>query len=122
MERQVPTSHQVRGTSVAPIGASVPNSTNLNLRSGYGHDKSQAILPYKKLANPPLLFFFGDGVSGVFSYFSIFLFSFYFPAYKWRRSHQPRPTGVVILCHIPIDMRAFPFQTFLLPNMQMSYS
>jgi len=31
--------------------------------SGYGHDKSQAILPYRKLANPPLLFFFGDGVS-----------------------------------------------------------
>ncbi|EJC99157.1 uncharacterized protein FOMMEDRAFT_128226 [Fomitiporia mediterranea MF3/22] len=31
--------------------------------SGYGHDKSQAILPYGKLANPPTLFFFGDGVS-----------------------------------------------------------
>jgi len=31
--------------------------------SGYGHDKSQAILPYRKLENPPLLFFFGDGVS-----------------------------------------------------------
>ncbi|KAI0289241.1 HAD-like domain-containing protein [Multifurca ochricompacta] len=31
--------------------------------SGYGHDKSQAILPYKNLAEPPLLFFFGDGVS-----------------------------------------------------------
>jgi len=31
--------------------------------SGYGHDKSQAILPYRDLTNPPLLFFFGDGVS-----------------------------------------------------------
>ncbi|KAJ7452268.1 HAD-like domain-containing protein [Mycena latifolia] len=31
--------------------------------SGYGHDKSRAILPYKDLASPPLLFFFGDGVS-----------------------------------------------------------
>ncbi|KAI0253964.1 HAD-like domain-containing protein [Lactifluus subvellereus] len=33
--------------------------------SGYGHDKSQAILPYRNLANPPLLFFFGDGVSDI---------------------------------------------------------
>ena len=32
--------------------------------SGFGHDKSQAILPYRRLANPPLIFFFGDGVSG----------------------------------------------------------
>ncbi|EPQ50908.1 hypothetical protein GLOTRDRAFT_118248 [Gloeophyllum trabeum ATCC 11539] len=31
--------------------------------SGFGHDKSQAILPYRQLANPPTLFFFGDGVS-----------------------------------------------------------
>ncbi|KAH9946893.1 HAD-like domain-containing protein [Amylocystis lapponica] len=31
--------------------------------SGYGHDKSQAILPYRALADPPLVFFFGDGVS-----------------------------------------------------------
>ncbi|KAF7289848.1 hypothetical protein MIND_01359200 [Mycena indigotica] len=31
--------------------------------SGYGHDKSRAILPYKELESPPLLFFFGDGVS-----------------------------------------------------------
>ncbi|KAL6302744.1 HAD-like domain-containing protein [Sparassis latifolia] len=31
--------------------------------SGYGHDKSQAILPYRRLPNPPLIFFFGDGVS-----------------------------------------------------------
>jgi len=41
-------------------------SWNIKFRhpaSGYGHDKSQAILPYRKLANPPLLFFFGDGVS-----------------------------------------------------------
>ncbi|KAM6503151.1 HAD-like domain containing protein [Amanita muscaria] len=33
--------------------------------SGYGHDKSQAILPYRKLPNPPTLFFFGDGVSDI---------------------------------------------------------
>ncbi|VDB86985.1 unnamed protein product [Peniophora sp. CBMAI 1063] len=31
--------------------------------SGFGHDKSQAILPYRRLANPPFTFFFGDGVS-----------------------------------------------------------
>lgn len=31
--------------------------------SGFGHDKSQAILPYRKLPNPPTVFFFGDGVS-----------------------------------------------------------
>jgi 2,3-diketo-5-methylthio-1-phosphopentane phosphatase len=33
--------------------------------SGYGHDKSQAILPYRKSDNPPTLFFFGDGVSDI---------------------------------------------------------
>ncbi|TFY74016.1 hypothetical protein EWM64_g9996 [Hericium alpestre] len=32
--------------------------------SHFGHDKSQAILPYNRLPNPPTLFFFGDGVSG----------------------------------------------------------
>jgi 2-hydroxy-3-keto-5-methylthiopentenyl-1-phosphate phosphatase len=32
--------------------------------SGFGHDKSQAILPYRALPNPPTIFFFGDGVSG----------------------------------------------------------
>ena len=32
--------------------------------SGFGHDKSQAILPYRQLENPPTIFFFGDGVSG----------------------------------------------------------
>ncbi|KAH9848787.1 HAD-like domain-containing protein [Lenzites betulinus] len=31
--------------------------------SGFGHDKSQAILPYRALENPPTVFFFGDGVS-----------------------------------------------------------
>jgi len=36
------------------------------LHSGFGHDKSQAILPYRKLSEPPTLFFFGDGVSGTF--------------------------------------------------------
>ncbi|KAG6865495.1 hypothetical protein C0991_002093 [Blastosporella zonata] len=33
--------------------------------SGFGHDKSQAILPYRDLAEPPTLFFFGDGVSDI---------------------------------------------------------
>jgi 2-hydroxy-3-keto-5-methylthiopentenyl-1-phosphate phosphatase len=32
-------------------------------RSGFGHDKSWAILPYRDLPEPPTLFFFGDGVS-----------------------------------------------------------
>ncbi|KAI0823489.1 HAD-like domain-containing protein [Trametes gibbosa] len=31
--------------------------------SGFGHDKSQAILPYRELDDPPTVFFFGDGVS-----------------------------------------------------------
>ncbi|KAG6884889.1 hypothetical protein C0993_007398, partial [Termitomyces sp. T159_Od127] len=31
--------------------------------NGFGHDKSQAILPYRDLPTPPTLFFFGDGVS-----------------------------------------------------------
>jgi len=33
--------------------------------SGFGHDKSQAILQYSKLTPPPTLFFFGDGVSDI---------------------------------------------------------
>ena len=33
--------------------------------SGFGHDKSQAILPYRDLSEPPTLFFFGDGVSDI---------------------------------------------------------
>ncbi|KZV79440.1 hypothetical protein EXIGLDRAFT_688717 [Exidia glandulosa HHB12029] len=31
--------------------------------SGFGHDKSQAILPYRDLPHRPFLFFLGDGVS-----------------------------------------------------------
>lgn len=31
--------------------------------SGFGHDKSQAILPYRDLPHKPTLFFCGDGVS-----------------------------------------------------------
>lgn len=31
--------------------------------SGFGHDKSKAILPYRDLASKPTLFFCGDGVS-----------------------------------------------------------
>ncbi|KAJ2919093.1 hypothetical protein MD484_g1320, partial [Candolleomyces efflorescens] len=33
--------------------------------SGFGHDKSQAILPYRRLEKPPTIFFFGDGVSDI---------------------------------------------------------
>jgi 2-hydroxy-3-keto-5-methylthiopentenyl-1-phosphate phosphatase len=32
--------------------------------SGFGHDKSKAILPYRDLDSKPTLFFCGDGVSG----------------------------------------------------------
>jgi hypothetical protein len=32
--------------------------------SGFGHDKSEAILPYLQLDPAPTVFFFGDGVSG----------------------------------------------------------
>ena len=32
--------------------------------SGYGHDKSKAILPYRDSPANPTLFFCGDGVSG----------------------------------------------------------
>ncbi|RSH81630.1 uncharacterized protein EHS24_007808 [Apiotrichum porosum] len=31
--------------------------------SGFGHDKSQSIIPYRSLENKPTLFFAGDGVS-----------------------------------------------------------
>ena len=31
--------------------------------SGFGHDKSKAILPYRDLPSSPTLFFCGDGVS-----------------------------------------------------------
>ncbi|KAG8945010.1 hypothetical protein FRC04_001265 [Tulasnella sp. 424] len=34
-----------------------------NFTSGYGHDKSQAILPYRSLPHKPILIFLGDGVS-----------------------------------------------------------
>lgn len=33
--------------------------------SGFGHDKSLAILPYRDLPSPPVIFFFGDGVSDI---------------------------------------------------------
>ena len=32
--------------------------------SGFGHDKSKAITPYRDLPSKPTLFFCGDGVSG----------------------------------------------------------
>ena len=31
--------------------------------SGFGHDKSQAILPYRRLDDPPFLFFFGTAAA-----------------------------------------------------------
>ena len=42
--------------------------------SGFGHDKSQAILPYRELAKPPMLFFFGDGVSGSYPQSKIYFY------------------------------------------------
>jgi 2-hydroxy-3-keto-5-methylthiopentenyl-1-phosphate phosphatase len=45
---------------------------NSDLRSGYGHDKSKAILPYRDLAHKPTLFFCGDGVSGGFERDALF--------------------------------------------------
>ena len=36
--------------------------------SGFGHDKSKAILPYRDLPSKPTVFFCGDGVSGESSY------------------------------------------------------
>jgi len=35
--------------------------------SGFGHDKSKAILPYRDLPSKPTVFFCGDGVSGTSS-------------------------------------------------------
>jgi len=43
--------------------------------SGYGHDKSRAILPYRELPNPPTLFFFGDGVSGMCAAIALFVWN-----------------------------------------------
>ena len=51
--------------------------------SGFGHDKSQAILPYRKLPNPPTLFFFGDGVSGL----TMFILD---AAFSADHGHHPR--------------------------------
>lgn len=42
----------------------LPPKKKLYSYSEFGHDKSQAILQYRRLASPPTLFFFGDGVSG----------------------------------------------------------
>jgi 2-hydroxy-3-keto-5-methylthiopentenyl-1-phosphate phosphatase len=42
------------------------STDSVRQRSGFGHDKSQAILPYRDLPDPPILCFFGDGVSGLF--------------------------------------------------------
>jgi 2,3-diketo-5-methylthio-1-phosphopentane phosphatase len=38
--------------------------------SGFGHDKSKAILPYRDLPHKPTLFFCGDGVSGMSGFLS----------------------------------------------------
>ncbi|KAF5311005.1 hypothetical protein D9619_007738 [Psilocybe cf. subviscida] len=38
---------------------------NLRGMPGFGHDKSQAIIPYLQSAARPTLFFFGDGVSDI---------------------------------------------------------
>lgn len=40
--------------------------------SGFGHDKSKSILPYRELDHKPTLFFCGDGVSGEIFFFIVF--------------------------------------------------
>lgn len=66
-----------RFSTVTPPGKShvcydaVHSLTYHDRRSGFGHDKSQAILPYRRLPDPPTVFFFGDGVSGAFIQFSL---------------------------------------------------
>jgi 2-hydroxy-3-keto-5-methylthiopentenyl-1-phosphate phosphatase len=59
---QVPPPQQV-----SSILASVASSDILIVQIT-GHNKSRAILPYRELESPPLLFFLGDGVSGMVSY------------------------------------------------------
>ncbi|KAJ7254817.1 HAD-like domain-containing protein, partial [Mycena rebaudengoi] len=54
---QVPPPQQV-----SSILASVASSDILIVQIT-GHNKSRAILPYRELESPPLLFFLGDGVS-----------------------------------------------------------
>lgn len=59
MANPIPTSREVSFRQLVPCFQK-PHT----LVSGYGHDKSRAILPYREVPEPPTLFFFGDGVSG----------------------------------------------------------
>ncbi len=60
--------HPTRYVPFESFGAYEKSLSPRTLHSGFGHDKSQAILPYRDLPNPPTLFFFGDGVSGAHIY------------------------------------------------------
>lgn len=81
--------------------------------SEFGHDKSQAILQYRRLASPPTLFFFGDGVSGEYP-------KIYF---RVRISKS-----LLCLMRLNLQKKTFTFtftwktQIFPLPNMQICYS
>ena len=55
-----------------PHRPQIPDGTRC---SGFGHDKSQAILPYRRLPNPPIIFFFGDGVSGQLRHRAVWRFT-----------------------------------------------
>ncbi|CCA77245.1 hypothetical protein PIIN_11226 [Serendipita indica DSM 11827] len=61
---------------------------------GFGHDKSQAILPYRQLDSPPVLFFFGDGVSGE-SISPLTVTRFFYPLGGWT------PPNMELHIHIP---------------------
>ena len=66
--------HPTRSLSFASIcRISYHILTYCAIFSGFGHDKSQAILPYRALQNPPTIFFFGDGVSGTSSFPLLFI-------------------------------------------------
>lgn len=49
--------------NINPVGKHQWSIQYRHPSSGFGHDKSRAILPYRELPDPPTLFFFGDGVS-----------------------------------------------------------
>ncbi|KAJ2922289.1 hypothetical protein H1R20_g14793, partial [Candolleomyces eurysporus] len=61
--------HPSRYVLCAPLGQAQLSRTHIHqpgiANSGFGHDKSQAILPYRRLEKPPTIFFLGDGVSDI---------------------------------------------------------
>ncbi|RXW21851.1 hypothetical protein EST38_g3996 [Candolleomyces aberdarensis] len=61
--------HPSRYVPCAALGQGQLSRTHIHpsgtANSGFGHDKSQAILPYRRLEKPPTIFFLGDGVSDI---------------------------------------------------------